>query len=313
MLKKWLSESRPRTLVLAAGNTLVGSSLGFYYGAVNLYTLTLALLIVITAMLLQVLSNFANDYGDAVSGADYHRRFGPMRSIMEGDITLNQLRRGMAVVIAAASITGFAAVFMAFNSNLDAVALFLFLGILSIIAALLYTMGVAYGYRGFGDIAVFVFFGPLSVIGPQLMITSASGSGFEIYPDTAFLSICLGVESVMVLNVNNMRDAETDWQSGKKTVAVRLGPKLAAVYHSCLFLTAVLTSFTACFLSHKGAQITILAVALIPLMATTFRIARNINNSRLIAVEFKFTILGITLHSIGWILVLIVDFWYYYS
>ena len=313
MLNQWISEARPRTLVLASGNCIVGAALGFYYGAVNLYTLTLALLIVITASFLQILSNFANDYGDAISGADAVGRLGPMRSIMEGGITLNQLRRGMAVVILCAAFTGFIAVCMAFGNNLDAIALFLFLGVISIVAALLYTIGLAYGYKGLGDIAVFIFFGPLSVICQQIMITADSGGGTDIYPDTIALSVSIGLESVMVLHINNMRDMATDRINGKHTLAVRLGARLSAIYHAILFGIVVLTSFAACYMSHKGTEIAILAITLIPLMASTVRIVRNVSDARLVAAEFKFTILGITLHTLGWIIVLTVDFWYYYA
>ncbi|HIV15433.1 MAG TPA: 1,4-dihydroxy-2-naphthoate octaprenyltransferase [Candidatus Avisuccinivibrio pullicola] len=313
MLKDWLSEARPRTLLLGGSNCAAGCALGFYYGAFNLYTLTMAVLIVLTGVFLQILSNFANDYGDAFRGADRDTRLGPIRAVMEGGITLNDLRRGMAIVVLLATLTGGLSVSMAFYGNLDAIAVFLFLGVVSIVAALLYTMGVAYGYRGLGDVAVFLFFGLLAVMGPQLMLTSAAGGGVELYPDAVALGVSVGTSSVMVLHVANMRDIAEDRLSGKHTIASRLGARLSSIYHAVLFAVTVLASFAACFMSHKGWEIAILAVALMPLMASMLRVVKNASDARLIGAELKFTVMGCALHNIGWMVVLIIDFWYYFT
>lgn len=312
MIKDWIKEARPQTLLLGATNCAVGCGLGFYYGAVNVYNIAAAFLIIITAMLLQVLSNLANDYGDAYKGADGANRLGPIRGVMTGAISLQGLRRFMAIVTVLLTITGLTAVYMTLGSDPHAFAWFIFLGVISIFAAILYTLGVSYGYRGLGDISVFLFFGVLAVLGPQIMITNASGSGFEVYPDAFMLCVSVGAGSVMVLHVANMRDIAEDTLNGKRTLAVRLGYKLATVYHSSLFVAVAASSFLACFVSHKGWEISILALALIPLAASAYRTIVNVTDGKKVAKELKYTLIGCAIHHFAWIIVLLVDFWVYY-
>lgn len=313
MIKDWIKETRPQTLLLGATNCAVGCGLGFYYGAVNAYNIAAAFLIIITAMLLQVLSNLANDYGDAFKGADGANRLGPIRAAMTGAISLNGLRRFMAVVTILLTFTGLTAVYMTLGNDSHAFAWFIFLGVISILAAILYTLGVSYGYRGLGDISVFLFFGVLAVIGPQIMITNASGSGFEIYPDTFMLCISVGLGSVMVLHTANMRDIKEDKITGKRTMAVRLGYRFATIYHSVLFAGVLLSSFIACFMSHKGWEISILALSLIPLASSTYRTIINVRDGSKVAPELKYTLIGCAIHHFAWLIVLLVDFWVYYA
>ena len=312
MIKDLIKEARPQTLLLGATNCALGCALGFYYGNVNAYNFAAAFLIVITGMMLQILSNLANDYGDAYKGADSANRLGPIRSVMTGAMSLNTLRRFMAVVAVSLSITGLTAVYMTLGNDANAFAWFVFLGVISIIAAILYTLGVAYGYRGLGDISVFLFFGILAVIGPQLMLTNASGTGFEIYPDSFMIAISVGAGSVMVLHTANMRDIAEDTLNGKRTLAVRLGYKMASVYHTALLAVAIISSFLACFLSHKGWEISILALSFIPLATSAFRTIRNAHDGAKVAPELKYTLLGCAIHHLAWIIVLTVDFWVYF-
>ena len=293
MLKDWVKEARPQTLLLGATNCAVGCGLGFYYGAVNAYNIAAAFLIVIIGMMLQILSNLSNDYGDAFKGADGSNRLGPIRAVMTGAVSLEGLRRFMAIVTIMLSLTGFGAVYMTLNSEPHVFAWFLFLGVLAILAAILYTLGIAYGYRGLGDISVFLFFGALAVIGPQIMIANASGSGFEIYPDTYLLAI------------------SEDKAVNKRTLAVRLGYKWAPVYHALLFILVASCSFIACFLNHKGWEISILALSLVPLASSTLRSIKNVHNGALVAPELKYTLIGCAIHHFAWLIVLTVDFWVY--
>ena len=311
MLKDWVKEARPQTLLLGATNCAVGCGLGFYYGAVNAYNIAAAFLIVITGMMLQILSNLSNDYGDAYKGADGANRLGPIRAVMTGAISLDGLRRFMAIVTIMLSLTGFGAVYMTLNSDPQVLAWFLFLGVLAILAAILYTLGIAYGYRGLGDISVFLFFGALAVIGPQIMIANASGSGFEIYPDTYLLAVSVGAASMMVLHTANMRDMAEDKAVNKRTLAVRLGYKWAAAYHGLLFTLVAACSFLACFLNHKGWEISILALSLVPLASSTLRSIKNVHNGALVAPELKYTLIGCAIHHFAWLIVLTVDFWVY--
>lgn len=312
MIKDWIKEARPQTLLLGATNCAVGCGLGFYYGAVNAYNIAAAFLIIVTGMLLQILSNLANDYGDAFKGADGANRLGPIRGVMTGAISLKALKRFMAIVTIMLSVTGITAVYMTLGNDSHAFAWFVFLGVISILAAILYTLGVSYGYRGLGDVSVFLFFGVLAVIGPQLMITNASGNGFEIYPDTIMLCLSVGAGSVMVLHTANMRDIAEDTLNGKRTLAVRLGYRLASIYHAFLFACVLVFSFLACFVSHKGWEISILALALIPLASSTWRTIRNAHDGSKVAPELKYTLIGCSIHHFAWMIVLLVDFWVYY-
>lgn len=311
MITDWIKEARPQTLLLGATNCAVGCGLGFYYGAVNAYNVAAAFFIILTGMLLQILSNLANDFGDAYKGADSSKRLGPIRAAMTGAISMNDLRKFMGIVILFLSGTGVIAAYMTLHSNPHAFAWFIFLGVVSIFAAIFYTIGVAYGYKGLGDISVFLFFGVLAVLGPQLMLTNASGFGIEIYPDSLMLCISVGASSVMVLHTANMRDIAEDTQTGKRTLAVRLGYKMAAVYHAVLLTIVVVTSFAACFMSHKGWEISILALSLIPLSSSAYRTIKHVKNGAKVAPELKHTLIGCSIHHFAWLIVLLVDFWVY--
>lgn len=312
MLKDWINEARPKTLLLGFTNCALGCALGFYYGSVNMYSIVTAIMVILTGVTLQILCNFANDYGDAYKNADTVNRLGPIRAVMSGEISLSQLRKGMALMTLVCSVLGFLAVALAVGNNLQVLSWFVFLGVLSILAALFYTLGMAYGYKGFGDIAVFIFFGLVAILGSQVLITAASASGLDIYPDTLLLGISVGAASVMLLHVSSLRDIEEDLANGKRTLASRLGYKLSAVYLAVLFAIVCCNSFIACFLSHKAWEIVILAVALLPLMASTFRCIRHAREGERVALERKYTALGVAIHNIAWIIVLIIDFWVYY-
>ena len=227
---------------------------------------------------------------------------------MSGGLSLTQLRKGIGVAILLAVIVGAVAVGMSFFNNINALAWFLFLGAVSIVAALLYTVGMAYGYKGLGDLSVFIFFGILAVVGPQIMLSNASDLGVAVYPDTILLCISVGASSVMVLHVANMRDIDEDFLNGKKTIAVRLGRKMAGFYHAFLFIITVIFSLTACCLSHRAWECAILLVGLIPLFLSAFRAINHVKDPLLVAKELKHTLIGCFCHNVAWIIVICVDF-----
>lgn len=311
MLKYWISEARPRTLVLGVTNCALGCAFGFYYSEVNLYTLTTAFFVVLTGCLLQILSNFANDYGDAYRNADGPGRVGPIRAVMSGAISVSQLRKGMALVIIAAAISGVIAVGLAVGGNLQVLSWFIFLGVLSILAALFYTLGLAYGYKGLGDFFVFIFFGVIAVIGSQILITASGNAGLDWYSDTAAMGISIGASSVMVLHVAGMRDISEDRLHGKKTLASRLGYTLSCVYLAILFSVTTLTSAFACVYSHRAWEFSIIAISLIPLLASTVRTIKNARVPVRVAPELKYTSLGSAIHAVAWMIVLTIDYWAY--
>ncbi|GHX84699.1 1,4-dihydroxy-2-naphthoate octaprenyltransferase [Vibrio cholerae] len=164
----WLDAARPKTLPLALISILTGSALAFSAG--NFHWL-IAVLALLTATLLQILSNLANDYGDAVKGTDNHARLGPMRAIQSGAVSLSDMKRAMAINVILTMVSGLALVLYAFD-NLQNILIFIGLGVLAILAAIAYTVGnKPYGYVGLGDLSVFLFFGLLGVSGSFFLHT----------------------------------------------------------------------------------------------------------------------------------------------
>ncbi|MTD38168.1 1,4-dihydroxy-2-naphthoate polyprenyltransferase [Erwinia sp. CPCC 100877] len=229
--RAWLESLRPRTLPLAFSSIVVGASLAWWQGIFNPAVTLLALL---TAGLLQILSNLANDYGDAEKGSDKPDRIGPLRGMQKGVITQQQMKVALIITVVLICLSGLALVIVACH-NLTDVLGFLLLGLLSIIAAITYTVGTRpYGYMGLGDISVLIFFGWLSVVGSWYLQSHAL-----IFP--VFLpATASGLLATAVLNINNLRDIDSDRENGKNTLAVRLGPVLARHYHAGLLMGALL-------------------------------------------------------------------------
>ncbi len=229
----WLDAARPKTLPLALVSIFTGSALAFSSGH---FSLPIALLALLTATLLQILSNLANDYGDAVKGTDNDKRIGPMRAIQSGSVTLKDMKLAIIINVLLTITAGLMLVLYALDS-LQSILAFIALGVLAMIAAIAYTVGnKPYGYLGLGDLSVFIFFGLLGVCGTYFLhIGSIEWSLF-------LPSLGCGLMAVAVLNVNNMRDIENDAECGKRTVPVRLGQLKAKKYHFFL-LSGAVTSF----------------------------------------------------------------------
>lgn len=226
----WFSTARPKTLPLALASILVGSALAAWAGAFDCITTSLALL---TTLLLQILSNFANDYGDHVKGSDTAERIGPLRAIQHGAITGEQLKKAMMIVSGLAFVSGALLVGYAYQSWQDLLAFFL-LGVLAIIAAITYTVGKKpYGYLGLGDVSVLIFFGLLAVLGTFYL------QAHRLPWLTIFPALGAGLLAVAVLNINNLRDIEQDKAAGKNTLIVRIGGQNGRRYHLALLLLAV--------------------------------------------------------------------------
>lgn len=230
-LRAWLESLRLRTLPLAFASILTGSALAWWQGA---FSLPVALLCLVTSGLLQVLSNLANDYGDAIKGSDSGARLGPLRGIQKGAISLAQLRVAMAATTLIALLCGIILISYACKTPGDVVS-FLLLGLLAVVAAIAYTVGKKpYGYLGLGDLSVLIFFGWLGVSG-SFYLQSHRLEPLVLLPATA-----CGLLAAAVLNINNLRDIETDRQCGKMTLAVRLGAENARRYHVLLLGGALL-------------------------------------------------------------------------
>lgn len=229
-LRIWLDAARPKTLPLALVSILTGSVLAY---STHQFSWMIAILAFLTATLLQILSNLANDYGDAVKGTDNDKRLGPMRAIQSGAVTQADMKQAIVINIVLTMLAGLALVFYALDS-LQSILAFIGLGVLAIVAAIAYTVGnKPYGYVGLGDVSVFIFFGLLGVAGTFFLHTGI------VAPLLVLPAIGCGLLAVAVLNINNMRDIENDEECGKRTVAVRLGQKNAKHYHTLLLAGAV--------------------------------------------------------------------------
>lgn len=230
-VRAWLESLRLRTLPLACASVITGSALAWWLGHFNLRIAVLALL---TTALLQILSNLANDYGDAVKGSDTPSRLGPLRGMQKGAISPRQMRVALVFTTVLTVVSGIALVASACHSLSDILG-FIALGALAILAAIAYTVGKKpYGYLGLGDVSVLIFFGWLGVIG-TFYLQAHTLNIVLFFPATA-----CGLLAVAVLNANNMRDIESDAQNGKFTLAVRLGPIKARRYHVGLLAGAPL-------------------------------------------------------------------------
>jgi len=226
----WLESLRPRTLPLAFASIVCGSALAFWQ---NTFDPAVAALALLTAGLLQILSNLANDYGDAVKGSDKEDRIGPLRGMQKGVISAAQMKRALVITVVLICLSGLSLVALACQTWTDFMG-FMLLGLLSIVAAITYTVGTRpYGYIGLGDISVLVFFGWLSVAGTWYL------QAHSLPPLVFFPATACGLLSTAVLNINNLRDIDSDRENGKNTLAVRLGPIRARYYHLCLLSGAL--------------------------------------------------------------------------
>ena len=228
----WFTTARPRTLPLALASIIIGSALAYWAGKFDLLTTLLAF---ITTILLQVLSNFANDYGDHVKGSDTAERIGPLRAIQHGAITGVQLKQAVILLSILSFLSGALLTVYAYESIQDLI-VFLALGAISIVAAITYTVGKkAYGYLGLGDLFVLIFFGFVAVIGVFYL------QAHEIKPQIFLPALGCGLLSVAVLNINNLRDIEQDRKAGKNTLIVRIGSANGRKYHVALLVVAMLS------------------------------------------------------------------------
>lgn len=244
-LNAWVHAIRLRTLPLAFSSSLLGSFIAYFDQSFKWSVLWMALL---TTLFLQILSNLANDYGDSKNGADNSERVGPQRAVQSGIITAKEMRIAVIMTSLLAFISGILLIGagIGFSVSLKWL-MFLLLGIGALGAAINYTVGKKpYGYMGFGDLFVFLFFGLTGVLGTYYLHTGQFYAGL-LLPATA-----MGLLSTAVLNLNNMRDVEGDGRAGKRTLVVIMGPSMARVYHLLLIIGAplALTGYT--LLNYRG-------------------------------------------------------------
>lgn len=291
MIKNYVKAARLRTLPLSVSGIIVGSALGQNYfnssmlskvtvgtevTTFNFYETTIFWLAILTTIGFQVLSNFANDYGDGIKGTD-NKRTGEARMVASGAITPQQMKKAMIVTTIITLLIAVALIYLAFGEdNFQYSLLFFLLGIASISAAIKYTVGKsAYGYSGYGDVFVFIFFGLLSVVGSYFLFTKEIG--FYIF----LPAFSVGMLSTAVLNLNNMRDRVNDEQAGKNTIVVKIGPEFAKYYHYYLIGASLLFLLGYTAVQYKEPIQFLFLIAYIPLLRHIIFVYKNKDEAKL--------------------------------
>ena len=271
----WIKAARLRTLPLSMSGIIIGSfiakwRLEEYY---QFWDWQIFVLAMVVTLLYQILSNFANDYGDGIKGTDEFRDpLAEKRAVASGKISEKQMKFAVIVLSLISLAATILLLYKAFFPNfMNEFYIFIGLGIASILAAIGYTIGKKpYGYLGLGDLMVFIFFGIVSVCGSYFLFTK-TWSWDILLPATA-----VGMLSMAVLNLNNMRDIVSDEQSGKKTLALRLGFKNAMIYEIVLLQFPLLLILTFLMINNFQAQgkyyAFIVMILIFPLLAVRRKI-----------------------------------------
>ncbi len=245
-MNRWIEAARPRTLPLAISSILLGNFLAYAAGKFSFLTAALA---IITTLLLQILSNFANDLGDSKNGVDNKNRKVALRTVQTGKISASEMKNAVIIAASLSFISGISLLYFALQyAKPQTIITFVVLGLLAILAAIAYTVGKRpYGYMGLGDLSVFLFFGWVGTFGTYYLQTEilnyyilipASGCGFL---------------SVAVLNLNNLRDIENDRKTGKNSIPVRIGKTFGFYYQKTIMLLGVCTFII--YLMYQGKPI----------------------------------------------------------
>jgi len=297
-MKHWIEAARLRTLPLSVSGIIVGSMYALratdsVETPTDVFSWTIFGFAILTTLGLQVLSNFANDYGDGVKGTDNEDRVGPKRAIQSGVISPQAMKSALVITSLLTLFSAIALIYVAFGeSNLVYSLFYLVLGIMAIISAIRYTVGKsAYGYHGYGDIFVFVFFGLVSTLGVNFLY-SKQFDFLLVLP-----AVAIGLLSVGVLNLNNMRDQASDTKSGKNTLVVKMGAEKAKKYHFFLIVTAMVSVVVFAILSDYHFDQYLFLLAYIPLTKHLITVSKN-QNPKLLDPELKKVALSTFLLSI---------------
>jgi len=258
LIKPYIQAARLRTLPLSVSGIIMGS---FLAASENVFDWKICVVALATTIAFQILSNYANDYGDGVKGTDNKDRVGPERALQSGAISQQQMLNAIKITGTLSFLSALLLIYLAFGKEyLNYSLLFMVLGLAAIGAALKYTMGKkAYGYSGFGDVFVFVFFGLVSVCGSYFLFTKHIN--FLVF----LPAFSVGFLSVGVLNLNNMRDLESDKKAQKNTLVVKIGAEFAKYYHYYLLITAFILTLIYTSFTLKSAWQFLFIIAFIPI------------------------------------------------
>lgn len=275
-MKNWIAALRLKTLPLAIGAILLGSQLDKTSFEWNKFIFAVA-----TAILLQILSNLANDYGDFQKGTDKHRTD---RQLSTGSISSNQMLSAIILFVVLSLSTGLYLLQISFGGHWNYWLLYLGLGVASIIAAITYTVGKnAYGYLGLGDVFVFIFFGLVGVLGTSFLFNQTF-NWTNLLPAIAYGCLCMGV-----LNVNNIRDISKDVLTNKLTLATKLGHTKAIQYQLVLMIVSIVA-----FVSHHVVNdyFSLAPIALVILSVFHFSKLKNAIESKDYNAQLKLLSIG---------------------
>lgn len=289
-MNKWIKAFRLRTLPLAISSILMGGFVAFQMGFVRWEVLILAL---VTTLFLQILSNLANDYGDFSKGTDNDKRLGPVRAMQSGMITKESMKKAIWIFIFLSFLSGIYLVYLSFGlEDLFISLLFISIGLLAILAAIRYTIGKrAYGYSGWGDLYVFLFFGWVAVLGTYYLISSGL-SWIILLPAST-----MGLFSSAILNLNNMRDHKNDAASGKMTLVVKLGFKNARYYHLALLVFGWLAFILFLVMKHSP-EMAYLELLSLPFFLRNVLFVFKVKEESKLDPELKKLALSITLFTL---------------
>jgi 1,4-dihydroxy-2-naphthoate octaprenyltransferase len=287
-MKHWIQAARLRTLPLSVSGIIVGSMYALAHPTDAILTPTEVFnwkifgFAILTTLGLQVLSNFANDYGDGIKGTDNKDRVGPQRAIQSGVISPQAMKRAIIITSVLTLCSAIILIFYAFRyTNLGLSLFYLILGILAIASAIRYTVGnTAYGYRGYGDVFVFIFFGLVSTLGVNFLYSK------QLDFDLFLPAIAIGLLSVAVLNLNNMRDEESDRKVNKNTIVVKIGGAKAKKYHYSLIITAMILVLIFAIIDDFHFDQYLFVVAYIPLIKHLVTVYKN-DNPKALDPELK--------------------------
>jgi 1,4-dihydroxy-2-naphthoate octaprenyltransferase len=269
----WWHAARPNTLPAALAGVVVG--LGVAYGSGAAFRFDTALGCVLVALLLQVVANFANDLSDFRRGADTPDRKGPVRVAAAGLVTPRQLEVAIAITIGLAGLVG---LWLAYLGG----PVLIGLGVLAVVAALAYTGGPwPYGYRGLGEVFVFVFFGLVAVVGTAYL---QAGRVEAVFVAAA---IPVGTLTTAILVVNNLRDIPTDRAAGKRTLAVTFGERATQAEYAVLVVVAFAVPVALAIAGRSW--LVLLPLVVVPLALPLWRTVRGFGERRELNLVLKGT------------------------
>lgn len=275
-MNRWVEAARPRTLPLAVASILLGNLMAYAKGT---FSFPIAAFAILTTLLLQILSNFANDLGDTLNGIDNQERKVALRTVQTGKISIPEMKKAVIILSTLSFACGLFLIYLSFGkSNIKEIITFLSLGILAILASITYTIGKKpYGYIGLGDLSVFLFFGWVGTCGSYYLQVK----NFDL--EVLLPASAVGLLSVAVLNLNNLRDIENDRINGKNSVPVRLGKENGFMYQKTLYLLSIVLGIIFIF---NLAQLNILGwiafgIGIVPIILLTLQLKSSMTSAEI--------------------------------